>query len=65
MKKLLNETEAAEALGVSVHKLQKDRRIGSPIKFRKIGRSVRYCLSDIEAYIAQQTFSSTSQYGGK
>ncbi len=60
--KLLNELEAAEALGVSVHKLQRDRRLGSPIKFRKIGRSVRYALADIDAYIAQQTFSSTSEY---
>jgi hypothetical protein len=62
--KLLNELEAAELLNCSIHKLQKDRRIGSPIQYRKVGRAVRYALADIEAYLTKQTFSSTSQYGG-
>jgi len=65
MKKLLNEHEAAEILGCSCWKLQKDRRNGSPIPYRKIGRSVRYADSDILAYLEAQTFSNTSQYKSK
>lgn len=64
MQNLLSEKEAARILGCSIFKLQKDRRIGSPIPYIKIGRSVRYKLEDIESYIDQQRFSSTSQYGG-
>ena len=60
--KLLTETEAAALLGCSVYKLQKDRRIGSPISYRKIGRSVRYDLQDIQAYVEKRTFTSTSSY---
>ena len=59
---LLTEHEAARFLGCSIHKMQRDRRIGSPIKYRKIGRSVRYALADLEAYLEQRTFSSTSEY---
>jgi len=59
---LLNEKQAAVLLGCSVYKLQRDRRIGSPIPYKKIGRSVRYWREDIEAYINKQTFASTSQY---
>jgi len=61
---LLNETKAAQLLGCSIHKLQKDRRIGSPIPYIKVGRSVKYRLSDIEAYLEKQRFTSTSEYGG-
>lgn len=61
---LLHEKEAARFLGCSIFKLQKDRRIGSPIPYIKVGRSVRYKLQDIEAYLESQRFTSTSQYGG-
>lgn len=62
--RLLTEKEAAALLNCSIHKLQRDRRIGSPIPFLKIGRSVKYRLSDIEAYLEKQRFTSTSQYPG-
>ncbi len=61
---LLHEKEAARYLGCSIYKLQKDRRVGSPIPYIKVGRSVRYKLQDIEAYLENQRFTSTSQYGG-
>ena len=61
---LLNEYQAAEMLGCSVHKMQKDRRTGSPIPFVKIGRSVRYKITDIQSYIENQSYTSTSQYDG-
>ncbi|MCB1783732.1 MAG: helix-turn-helix domain-containing protein [Alphaproteobacteria bacterium] len=64
MTKLLTEKDAAQMLGCSVHKMQKDRRIGSPLPFVKIGRSVKYRLSDLESYIEQQSYTSTAQYNG-
>ncbi len=65
MKKLVKEDVAAAVLGCSIHKLQRDRRIGSPIPFVKIGRSVRYDVDSLEEYVRQRTFTSTSQYGSK
>lgn len=62
--RLLNENEAAALLNCSIHKLQKDRRTGSDLPFLKVGRSVRYDLSDVEAYIESRKFTSTSQYQG-
>lgn len=59
---LLDETKAAQLLGCSVAKMQRDRRIGSPIPFIKVGRSVKYKLEDIEAYLEAQRFTSTSEY---
>ena len=64
MEPILCEKQAARFLGCSIYKLQKDRRIGSPIPYIKVGRSVRYKLQDIEAYLESQRFTSTSQYGG-
>lgn len=62
--RLLNEKEAAIFLGCSIHKMQRDRRKGSPIRFVKIGANVRYKLCDLESYVQSQTFNSTSEYGG-
>lgn len=61
---LVSEKTAAELLDCSIHKLQRDRRIGSPIQFFKIGRSIKYRLKDIHAYIESQRFHSTSEYQG-
>lgn len=59
---LIDEHEAAAFLGCSVHKMQRDRRIGSPIPYIKVGRSVRYELARLESYVAQHTFSQTTEY---
>ncbi len=64
MSKLLNEKQVAHFLGCSVFKLQKDRSKGGPLRFIKIGASVKYRLSDLEEYLQSQTFNSTSEYGG-
>ena len=61
--RLITEKEAATSLGCSVHKMQRDRRIGSPIPYVKIGRSVRYRPEDIDAYLERQRFNSTAEYG--
>ncbi|MEZ5814426.1 MAG: helix-turn-helix domain-containing protein [Alphaproteobacteria bacterium] len=61
---LITEKEAATLLNCSTHKLQRDRRIGNGLPYYKVGRSVKYRLSDIEAYLEKQRFTSTSEYGG-
>ena len=62
--RLLTEKEAAVLLNCSIHTLQKNRRIGGFIPYLKIGRSVRYKRQDIEAYIEQRLYTSTTQYNG-
>lgn len=62
--KLISEQEAADILGCSVHKMQRDRQIGSPVPFYKIGRSVKYRHDQVVAYIEGQSYTSTSQYLG-
>ena len=56
------DTEAAAAiLGKSTSWLKKGRCSGSPTAppFLKIGRSVRYLRSDLEAFLARRRFTST------
>ncbi len=57
--KNLTPDETAEFLNVSVRTLAKWRSIGSPcIPYSKIGRCIRYSLSDLETYLAEHTFHS-------
>ena len=59
--RLVTTKEAARFLGVSTAFLERDRWRGARIPFVKVGtRSVRYELSALEAYIAQQNRRSTS-----
>lgn len=52
---LFTEKQLADQLNISVKKLQKDRRLNQGIRFIKFGKSVRYRMSDIEAYINENT----------
>jgi excisionase family DNA binding protein len=53
---LLPPNEAAEYLDTTVRTLAKWRCIGTPnIPYVKIGRSVKYRLSDLENYLAKHT----------
>lgn len=63
--RLLDENDLAARWKVSVKTLRNARVTGarSPIPFVKIGRSVRYRLSDIETYEAANTRTSTSDRG--
>lgn len=56
---LLTEKEAAVFLRSSVSKLQKDRIKGMGVPFIKNGKSIRYRLTDLIAYIERNTFQST------
>jgi hypothetical protein len=58
---LLTETEVAERQNRSVKTLQNQRVIGNGIPFLKLGRSVRYRLSDVIAWEEARVVSSTSE----
>lgn len=61
--KLLNEKEAAEVLGLSVHWMRRARWAGNGPEFIKIaGGSVRYRPSTIEAFLDARTVKSTSDH---
>ena len=60
---LITEKEAAEYLGLNPRTLRNQRIRGGGSKFVKVGRLVRYRLSDIEAYLDARTFENTSQMG--
>ena len=57
----LTEQQLAARWAISVKTLQLWRTQGIGVKFCKLGRSVRYKLSEIEAYEAAQERASTSQ----
>lgn len=48
---LMSEREVATYLGWSVKTLQSRRHQCKPPIYKKIGRTVRYALSDIEAFV--------------
>jgi hypothetical protein len=53
--RLVNEFEAAAMLGVSVKFLRHQRQLNRPPRYRKLnGTTIRYRLSDLEAYVAAQ-----------
>ncbi|NCD35165.1 MAG: DNA-binding protein [Spartobacteria bacterium] len=52
---LMNEKDTATYLGWSVKTLQARRHLCKPPKYRKIGRSVRYSLADLEQFVESCT----------
>lgn len=54
---LFCETEAAQYLGCSIHKLRADRFYRRGVNYVKIGRCVRYRLEDLQAYVVKHTVS--------
>jgi predicted DNA-binding transcriptional regulator AlpA len=52
---------AARHIGLAVSTLEKMRVTGEGPQFVKLGRSVRYRVADLEAYLAARVVSSTSQ----
>ena len=60
MDKLLTTKEAARFLGVSEAFLERDRWAGAEIPFVRVGsRSVRYQLSELEAFVRSRVRKST------
>lgn len=60
---LLNEFQAAEYLNVTVHALRAWRLRGGGPVYSKLGRSVRYRLADLEAFVAGNLTRHTSDAG--
>jgi excisionase family DNA binding protein len=58
---LLREGDAASLLNLSTRTLQDWRVRGGGPKFRKLGRSVRYRLEDVQAYVNENVHQSTSE----
>lgn len=58
---LLTQLEAATLLHLSERTLERLRVSGAGPKFVRLGRSIRYRPTDIEAYIASRVVSSTSE----
>ena len=53
--RLVDEFEAAAMLGMSVKFLRHQRQLNQPPRYRKLnGTTIRYKLSDLEAYVASQ-----------
>src|SRR5690349_16504352 len=60
---LLTERQAAALLKVSVKSLQAWRSRGGGPRYHKLGRCVRYSLSDLEAFVHDAVRRSTSDPG--
>ena len=60
---LWTEDEAAAFLHLSQRTLQAWRVRGCGPKFRKLGRSVRYRLEDVQAFVNENVHQSTSEKG--
>ncbi len=58
---LINEEHASTILKVSTRTLQAWRVQGYGPKFIKVGRSVRYRLEDIHAFVNENVHQSTSE----
>lgn len=56
------EDQAAKITGMSLAWFRKKRQTGGGIKFSKMGRNVKYELSDIYAYIDGRKVGSTSEH---
>lgn len=55
----LTPEQTADFLNISVRTLAKWRSTGSPsLPYIKVGRCIRYKLTDLEAYLAKHTFNS-------
>ena len=58
---LLTPEETTKFLGVSLSWLAKARLRGDGPRYTKIGRSVRYARSDVDAYVKARKRLSTSE----
>lgn len=48
----LNEADVSKVYGISLSKLRQDRHKCRGIPYAKMGRSVRYSVADLEAFMA-------------
>ena len=60
-KEFLTQSEAADLLHVSVRSLERWRLAGTGPRFHKAGRRVLYLRSEVERWLMENQFSSTSE----
>ena len=60
VEKLLTQKEVAHQLGISQRTLERHRVIGTGPRFVRLGRLVRYRMSDLEEWIELSVRRSTS-----
>ncbi len=61
-KTFISTLELAKATDTRVNWWEKLRLVGGGPRYTKLGRLVRYRVSDIEAWFSERTAESTSQY---
>lgn len=61
MEALLDETELARFLGVSVSWLQRARWAGNSIPYSLVGRKIRYSFHDVQAYLESRRRTGTTR----
>ncbi|WP_082021104.1 helix-turn-helix domain-containing protein [Geobacter anodireducens] len=61
----LDEFQLAKLLGVSVHKLRRDRWAGGGCPYVVLGGSVRYRRADVDAFLTARVRRSTSDQGAR
>jgi len=59
--KLSTTPEVAKLLGLAEITLRKWRIAGTGPRFVRCGANVRYCIADVQDWIASRTVNSTSQ----
>lgn len=58
---VLNTEDAAKRIGIAVSTLEKSRVNGTGPQYIKLGRLVRYRVSDLDEWIASRLVRSTSE----
>jgi hypothetical protein len=61
MEALISQNEAAKILRLSVRTLERYRIVGGGPRYVKLGRRIVYRPGDLDAWVASNTVSSTSQ----
>jgi Helix-turn-helix domain len=61
---MLTTHEAAQRLAWSVRTLERLRLTGLGPRYVKVGKCVRYRVSDLEAFVASRVIASTSESVG-
>lgn len=56
---------AAKYLGLSHKTLEKYRVYGGGPRFLKMGHRARYLVADLDSWVGQNYYNSTSEYEGK
>jgi predicted DNA-binding transcriptional regulator AlpA len=63
-KRYFNPIEASDYVGVSSSWLAKLRLYGGGPRYSKIGRSIRYSADELDAWLASNLQTSTSEFAG-